>query len=323
VGSAPAEARTPGALDAEAIRTAWPRVVDRLFGMKKATWSLVKEHAKVLDFDGRRLVLGISSLGLATTFRGGAHAEFVRQALIDELAVDAQVEAVHGDVPPGRQGAGPSRPGVAGRSAGTAGGRSGEPSGRPPSDRPGAASGGSAPAGRAADRPASRASERATDGPTGRPAQRADDGPTGRPAQRAADRDTGRADRRDDGRASVRDDRATRREPQRSSAPVEPPGWDDVPPPTEEPGDPEPGPDLPAGASGRDAGTTPGRGAGIASARERLAERGSGRSATPARVAPADDEPSVDDLDAADSGLVGRPVVERLLGGRVIDETDA
>jgi DNA polymerase-3 subunit gamma/tau len=39
-------------------------------------------------------------------------------------------------------------------------------------------------------------------------------------------------------------------------------------------------------------------------------------------VSAADDVPSPDDVDAADSGLVGRPVVEQLLGGRVIDETD-
>ena len=38
---------------------------------------------------------------------------------------------------------------------------------------------------------------------------------------------------------------------------------------------------------------------------------------------PADDVPSADDADADDSGLVGRPVVERFLGGRVIDETPA
>ena len=44
---------------------------------------------------------------------------------------------------------------------------------------------------------------------------------------------------------------------------------------------------------------------------------------SPRQVAPADDVPSADDADADDSGLVGRPVVERLLGGRVIDETPA
>jgi DNA polymerase-3 subunit gamma/tau len=36
-------------------------------------------------------------------------------------------------------------------------------------------------------------------------------------------------------------------------------------------------------------------------------------------VAPEDDEPSVDDPTAEDSGMIGQPVVERLLGGKVID----
>lgn len=33
-----------------------------------------------------------------------------------------------------------------------------------------------------------------------------------------------------------------------------------------------------------------------------------------------EDEPSRDDADAEDAGQVGAPVVERLLGGKVIDE---
>jgi DNA polymerase III subunit gamma/tau len=49
-----------------------------------------------------------------------------------------------------------------------------------------------------------------------------------------------------------------------------------------------------------------------------------GQAAAPARrvVAPEHDEASADDPDAEDSGMVGRPVVEQLLGGRVIDEID-
>jgi DNA polymerase-3 subunit gamma/tau len=329
---APVAARTPGALDAEAIRTAWPRVVDRLFSMKKATWSLVKEHAKVLDFDGRRLVLGISSPGLASTFRAGAHAEFVRQALIDELAVDAQVEAVHGDVPPARQGAGASRSSGSARGAGAPAGRPGAPASRPPSDRGG--SGGSGGAGgrstdRRSDRPADAGSDRPSDRPTDRPA----DAPRDRPSDRRGDRPSSVSpDTSAERSTEPAADRPTNRPTDRSSArgsgrsapPVEPPGWDDIPPPTEEPGDPEPGPDLgPGPSSGPNAGTEPGRGAGIASARGRVAGREPGEPSTPARVAPADDEPSADDLDADDSGLVGRPVVERFLGGRVIDETTA
>jgi DNA polymerase-3 subunit gamma/tau len=66
----------------------------------------------------------------------------------------------------------------------------------------------------------------------------------------------------------------------------------------------------------------------MGSARGRLAAGDDGQTSTgrpggQRAVAPADDEPSADDADADDSGLVGRPVVERLLGGRVIDETSA
>ncbi|MDX5318069.1 MAG: hypothetical protein LPK38_01720, partial [Actinomycetes bacterium] len=46
-------------------------------------------------------------------------------------------------------------------------------------------------------------------------------------------------------------------------------------------------------------------------------------SATASATAPAvedDDAPSPDDEDAEDSGLMGIPVIERILGGRVVDE---
>ena len=326
----PAAAPTsaPGAIDADAIRTAWPRVVDRLFGMKKATWSLVKEHAKVLDFDGRRLLLGISSPGLTTTFRGGAHGEFVRQALIDELAVDAQVEAVHGDTPPSRQAAGSGRAG--GRPVGGSGGGAGASSGLAADVTPPARATGSRPTAGSPE-PSAGAASGVSAGSGGRSGSR---GPVGAASERPAEH-----------------------VPER---PIEPPGWDDVPPPTEEPGDPEPVPDpraipdAPAGPnppgvphapavsnaqpqpagrpaanegsaapSGRDPGTGGGRGAGTASARGRSGDPGRTADPSSRRVAPADDEPSADDADADDSGLVGRPVVERLLGGRVIDETPA
>ena len=47
-------------------------------------------------------------------------------------------------------------------------------------------------------------------------------------------------------------------------------------------------------------------------------ERAAARSA----VAPEDDVAAPDDQDADDSGMVGRPVVEQMLGGRVIDVED-
>jgi len=93
-------AASAGQVDVEAIRRAWPDVVTRLSSVKKMTWSLVRDHAQVLAYDGRRLTLGLSTVGLTGTFSSGAHGEYVRQALIDVLGVDAQVDGVHADAAP-------------------------------------------------------------------------------------------------------------------------------------------------------------------------------------------------------------------------------
>ena len=66
----------------------------KIFSIKRVTWTFLSEHAQVLDYDGRRLLLGISTIGLANTFRKGQHAELVRQALIEVLGVDAVVEGI-------------------------------------------------------------------------------------------------------------------------------------------------------------------------------------------------------------------------------------
>ena len=60
----------------------------------------MSQNAQIAEYDGSRVVLSISTVGLADTFRRGAHAEYVRQALIDVLGVDARVEGVPGDGPP-------------------------------------------------------------------------------------------------------------------------------------------------------------------------------------------------------------------------------
>ena len=49
----------------------WPEVLTALSGIKRATWSLVSQHAQVLDYDGGRLLLGFGSAGLATSFGRG------------------------------------------------------------------------------------------------------------------------------------------------------------------------------------------------------------------------------------------------------------
>ncbi len=203
-----------GAIDVVAVRQAWPEVTKRLFGMKKVTFMLVKD-AQVVAFDGGRLTLGISSEGAAANFRSGAHAEYVRQALLDELALDVRVDVVHGDRTSGSvtdpvpdQAAGPDR---------------------------------------AASPP---------------------------PARSASPAGSGR---------SVAEDSAT-----------EPAGW---------------GPTAAAKAPSAEV--------------TRPSARPAGHAAPVAPPTLGDDEPSVDDDDAEGPAMVGRPVVEQLLGGQVIEETEA
>ena len=64
---------------------------------KRVTWTFVAQNAQVVDYDGHRVLLAISTVGLTDTFRRGAHADYVRQALIDVLGVDARVDGVPAD----------------------------------------------------------------------------------------------------------------------------------------------------------------------------------------------------------------------------------
>ncbi len=96
----PPQVRGPGGLDTDALRRSWPDVLAKLFEMRRSTWTFVSQNAQVADYDGQRVLLSISTVGLADTFRRGAHAEYVRQALIDVLGVDARVEGMPTDSPP-------------------------------------------------------------------------------------------------------------------------------------------------------------------------------------------------------------------------------
>jgi DNA polymerase III subunit gamma/tau len=87
-------APTPGGIDTDAIRRSWPDILAKIFSVRRTTWTFLSEHTQVLDYDGKRLLLGIQTEGLATTFRRGQHAELVRQALSEVLGVEAAVESI-------------------------------------------------------------------------------------------------------------------------------------------------------------------------------------------------------------------------------------
>lgn len=84
----------PAGIDTDAIRRSWPDVLAKIFTIRRTTWTFLSEHTQVLDYDGKRLLLGIQTEGLATTFRRGQHAELVRQALSEVLGVEAVVEGI-------------------------------------------------------------------------------------------------------------------------------------------------------------------------------------------------------------------------------------
>ncbi|MGB7448205.1 MAG: DNA polymerase III subunit gamma and tau [Ornithinimicrobium sp.] len=89
----PAEAAA-GVIDTDAIRRAWPEVLDRIKAIRRVTWTLVSVNTTVVDFDGRRLLLEVDTPGQTESFRRRNHAEVVRQALIEAIGVDATVEGV-------------------------------------------------------------------------------------------------------------------------------------------------------------------------------------------------------------------------------------
>ncbi|MGL5816990.1 MAG: DNA polymerase III subunit gamma and tau, partial [Phycicoccus sp.] len=99
-GAAASSARRQGGLHTDAVRRSWPDVLVRLGELRRTTWTLVSQNAQVADYDGERVVLTVATAGLAEAFRRGPHADYVRQALVDVLGLDARVEAQPGDVPP-------------------------------------------------------------------------------------------------------------------------------------------------------------------------------------------------------------------------------
>ncbi|MBT0767312.1 DNA polymerase III subunit gamma and tau [Kineosporia sp. J2-2] len=83
----------PGSADLEAVRRNWSDVLNAVASIKRTTWSLVSQYAQVLDYDGKRLLLGFDSTGRAQLFGRGPHANFMRQALIQVIGLDCVVEA--------------------------------------------------------------------------------------------------------------------------------------------------------------------------------------------------------------------------------------
>jgi DNA polymerase-3 subunit gamma/tau len=76
------------------VRRRWPEVLEAVKRLKRLTWTLLVHNGSVLSVDDGTLVLGLVNAGARDSFTRTGSPEIVRQALIDVLEVDWQVEAV-------------------------------------------------------------------------------------------------------------------------------------------------------------------------------------------------------------------------------------
>ena len=89
-----------GGLSLVDVRRLWPDIVEAVKTRRRLTWIHLTQHAQVVAVDGTTLTLGFSNAGARESFDGGGSAEIVRQAAIDVVGSDWQVETI---VDPGAQ----------------------------------------------------------------------------------------------------------------------------------------------------------------------------------------------------------------------------
>jgi DNA polymerase III subunit gamma/tau len=83
-----------GAIDLMTVRRMWPDVLEVVKGLRRFTWTLLSHNAQVAALDGGRLTLAMVNGGARDSFARGGSDEIVREALIQVLGVDWQVEAI-------------------------------------------------------------------------------------------------------------------------------------------------------------------------------------------------------------------------------------
>ena len=312
-------------MDTDAIRRAWPNVLGRIFTMRRITWTFVSQNAQVMAFDGNKLTLGIATAGLTQTFRAGNHSDIVRQALIDELGVDAIVDGVHMDAvsqqapvapPPGSVPVGLPDPPSKGEPASPAdSGQSGQ--GGAPQDSPGAGRSSWGDAG--AGHESAGAGSNASNGTGG----------TGGGAGASASGSRGATALADAGLSPVAG-RSLQDNAGWGSATGPAPDWATGPsaaaPAAASGGAPAGA--APTAASSTTEAPTDSAVRGASAVRQSFAQArsraGGPRSADDQPRQPVTDDSAVsdDDEDIEQSGDVGRSVIEKVLGGRVVQELE-
>lgn len=95
---APAPAGSGAGADVEVLRRAWPEILQTLSKIKRSTWALVEPNAQVGLFDGQVLTLAFTTPGLAGAFGRADHSENLRQAIHKTVGIDCQITAVAGGI---------------------------------------------------------------------------------------------------------------------------------------------------------------------------------------------------------------------------------
>jgi DNA polymerase III subunit gamma/tau len=90
----PSVTSAPAALSLVDVRRLWPDIVEATKTRRRVTWIHLTQHAQVVAVDGTTLTLGFSNAGAKESFVGGGSAEIVREAAIDIVGTDWQVEAI-------------------------------------------------------------------------------------------------------------------------------------------------------------------------------------------------------------------------------------
>ncbi|MET9873367.1 DNA polymerase III subunit gamma and tau [Actinacidiphila glaucinigra] len=121
--AAPVPAASPAAPtaqpigDASRVHQMWPTVLDAVKRLRKVTWILLDQNARLVGFDGSTLQIGFDNPGARDSFANRGHEEVLKQAISEALGVQWRIEAIvspgggPGGGGPGGGGAGPMGPG--------------------------------------------------------------------------------------------------------------------------------------------------------------------------------------------------------------------
>ena len=76
------------------VRRLWPDIVDATKQRRRVTWIHLTQNAQVVAVDATTLTLGFANVGARESFEAGGSAEIVRQAAIDVVGADWQIETI-------------------------------------------------------------------------------------------------------------------------------------------------------------------------------------------------------------------------------------